>query len=75
MSEFTDALRALNDDEDKWHARDRQIREERGVPDDVPLVTRDSDSELMQHMAELQELNRRWAEFNATHAGADDEAS
>lgn len=72
MSEYTDALRALNDAEDEWHQRDLQIRKERRVPDDIPLVARDADAELMEHKANLEDLNRRWAEFKATYSASDD---
>lgn len=72
VSEYTDALRALNDAEDEWHERDRQIRKQRGVPDDIPLVVRDADAELMEHKANLEDINRRWAEFNATYSASND---
>lgn len=56
LQQLTAALEALTD-------REVRIRQERGVPDGVPIVARESDQEIQQLVADQQAYTERERAF------------
>lgn len=52
-------LRAITEECERLTEREIEIRRERGVPDGVPIVTRESDEEVQQLVADHAALRAR----------------